>query len=130
DPGSTATGFSGDCTSSASTCTLTLNGPKTVTATFGKPCTSSDCFNRADSANLGSNWNTYSPALQISSGQATNTDPDTKASQWLQSIGPDQDVAVDCKVAGPGSNCGLMARWSDANDFYYAFLDSGLGEVD
>src|SRR5438128_12656329 len=68
--------------------------------------------------------------MQISGDQATNSLANTtSASVWLSSIGPDQDVAVDCKVIGSGNNCGLMARWSDANDNYYAYLDASMGAV-
>src|SRR5207248_4520358 len=42
----------------------------------------------------------------------------------------DQEVIVDCLVtAAAGSNCGLMGRWADANNYYYGFLDVGLGGV-
>jgi len=128
DAGSTFSGYTGDCTGTS--CTLTMSASKSVMASFTKPCSGSDCFNRADSPNLGSNWNTYQPALQVLNGQATNSDANGKAAQWLTSIGPDQDVAVDCKVTGSGSNCGLMARWTDANNHYYAYLDAGLASVD
>jgi hypothetical protein len=45
-------------------------------------------------------------------------------------MGADQDLFVDCKVTGAGSNCGLMGRWTDANNHYYAYLDAGLGAID
>jgi List-Bact-rpt repeat protein len=129
DLGSTFVGFTGGPCAGGQTCVVTVNSNVTVTATFTAPCTSSDCFNRSDSADLGSNWNTYSPTLGISAGQARNTDAGAKASQFLQSVGPDQDVTVDCLVTAAGSNCGLMGRWSDANNHYYAFFDSGISSL-
>lgn len=93
-------------------------------------CTATDCFARPDSATLGGSWNTVAGALQIAQGEATDSLAGaTAASVWQGAVGSDQDVSADCKLAGPGSNCGVMARWSDASDFYYAYLDSGMGAV-
>jgi hypothetical protein len=129
DPGSSFTGFSGGCTSATPGCTLALSSSQAVVGSFG-PCGSSDCFSRPDSASLGGNWNTVSGAMQITSNQATNSLANTvNASVWLTSIGADQDVAVDCKVAGPGNNCGLMTRWSDTNNHYYSYVDAGQGAI-
>ncbi|MCA1827707.1 MAG: glycoside hydrolase domain-containing protein [Myxococcales bacterium] len=123
----TFTGFGGACTGPA--CALTLNASQSVTAAFSS-CGSSDCFDRPDAPTLGSNWNTYSGAMQISGGSATNSlSGATVASVWQTTIGTDQDVSADCKLTGSGSNCGVMARWVDANNYYYAYVDSGMSAV-
>ena len=104
--------------------------PITVSNGNAPPCAMSDCFDRADSPTLGSMWNTYAPALEISGNQVRNTDLDSKASEFVTSVGSDQDVSADCKVTGSGSNCGVMGRWSDASNHYYTYIDGGLGTVD
>lgn len=48
---------------------------------------------------------------------------------WLKSLGSNQEVSAACKVTGSGNSCGVTARWSDPNHFYYARIDPGLGNV-
>lgn len=104
--------------------------PVTISNGAIPPCSMTDCFDRTDSSSLGGAWSTYTPAIEISSNQARNTDPNSKAAQYLTSVGSDQDLSVDCKVTGSGSNCGVMGRWSDASNHYYTYIDAGLGTVD
>ena len=131
DAGVTFGGFSGGCTSGSTTCTFTVSSSTTVSALFNSnTCTMSDCFDRANSSTLGTGWNTYRTAIEVNANQATNTDINSKASQFLTSVGADQDVSADCKVTGSGSNCGIMGRWSDANNHYYTYIDGGLGTID
>ena len=129
--GSTFGGFGGACVSSTTTCTLTVAADSTVSALFNSstPCNFTDCFDRANAATLGTNWNTVSPAIEIFSNQARASSTGTKAADYLTNVGPDQDIAVDCQVAAAGSNCGLMARFNDASNMYYAYLDGGQGSV-
>ncbi|HEX3587711.1 MAG TPA: hypothetical protein VH024_17050 [Candidatus Angelobacter sp.] len=130
--GSTFGGFTGACVSSTTTCTFTPTANSTVGAIFNTStgqCSFTDCFDRADAATLGANWNTASPSIEIFSNQARTSSTGTKAANYLTSIGPDQDISADCQVAASGSNCGLLARFNDASNFYYAYLDGGLGSV-
>lgn len=90
---------------------------------------SSDDFNRPDSTDLGPFWNEYLPDLMIVGQEVTNAANQNKAAVITNSIGPDQDVSVDCKVSGPGSSCGIMARWSSEQNFYRARLDVGQGNL-
>ena len=69
------------------------------------------------------------PNLEIFSGQLRNVDAGNKAALFLQPVGPDQNVAVHCKVTAANNACGVMARWSSASSFYYARLDPGLGNI-
>src|SRR5205807_6061133 len=130
--GSSFGGFSGGCVSSTTTCTFTPTADSTVNAVFNSgppPCNFTDCFNRADSPTLGTNWNTVTPSIEIFSNQARASSTGSKAAAYVTNVGPDQDISVDCQVAAAGSNCGLMARFNDANNFYYAYLDGGQGKV-
>jgi hypothetical protein len=129
--GSTFGGFSGACVSSTTTCTFTPTANSTVSATFNGTgtCNFTDCFDRANASTLGANWNITAPAIEIFNNQARASTTGTKAANSLTNIGPDQDTSVDCQVAASGSNCGLLARFNDASNFYYAYLDGGLGSV-
>src|SRR5579884_2507793 len=89
----------------------------------------SDSFNRTNSTNLGANWNEYLPDLEIYGNQVRNVNTGDKEAQWTQSIGPNQDVSADCMLTTSGNSCGVMARWSDANNFYYTRLDVGQGNI-
>ncbi|TAK08179.1 MAG: DUF4091 domain-containing protein [Candidatus Manganitrophaceae bacterium] len=88
-----------------------------------------DSFDRASDGNLGANWSEYLPDFEINGNQVRNVDAAGQEARWTGSIGPDQDVSADCKVTATGNSCGVMARWSDANNFYYLRLDPGLGNV-
>jgi List-Bact-rpt repeat protein/glycosyl hydrolase family 123/3-keto-disaccharide hydrolase len=130
--GSTFGGFSGACVSSSTTCTFTPTANSTVSAVFNLStgsCNFTDCFDRANASTLGANWNTASPSIEIFSNQARASSTGTKAADYLSNVGPDQDISVDCQVAASGSNCGLLARFNDASNFYYAYLDGGQGSV-
>jgi Domain of unknown function (DUF4091)/Divergent InlB B-repeat domain len=129
--GSTFGGFSGACVSSTTTCTFTPTANSTVSATFNGTgtCNFTDCFDRSNASTLGTNWNITAPAIEIFNNQARASTAGTKAADNLTNIGPDQDISVDCQVAASGSNCGLLARFNDASNFYYAYLDGGLGSV-
>ncbi len=89
----------------------------------------SDTFSRSDSSNLGSNWSEYMPNLEIFSGQVRNVDAGNKAALFLQPVGPDQNVAVHCKVTAANNACGVMARWLNANNFYRLRLDAGKQNI-
>lgn len=84
-----------------------------------------DNFNEPDETNLGPNWNEYLPDLEIFNGQVRNKDTGSKAAIFTWPIGPDQDVSVNCKVTAANNACGVMARWSDAGNYYYVRLDVG-----
>ena len=88
-----------------------------------------DSFDRTDSTNLGSSWNEYLLNFEINGNQLRNSDTAGQEAQWKPAIGADQDVSVDCKVILSGNSCGVMARWSSANNFYYALVDPGMGSV-
>ena len=88
-----------------------------------------DAFDRANSTDLGSNWNESLLNLEIFSNQIRNSNVGNKAAQFTQSIGPNQDVSVDCKVTAVGNMCAVVARWSDTNNFYYARLDTDAGNI-
>lgn len=94
-----------------------------VTVIFG------DSFDKTNNTDLGPDWNEYTTDLEIFSNQIRNTNAASKAARYKKSIGPDQNVSTDCKVTASGNNCAVMARWSDANNYYYAFLDAGLGKI-
>ncbi|MBI3804729.1 MAG: SBBP repeat-containing protein [Nitrospirae bacterium] len=89
----------------------------------------SDPFSRANSSNLGLDWNEYLSGLEIFSNQLRNTNAGNKAAVFNQILGPDQDITVQCKVTAPDTACGLMARWSDAGNFYRLRLDAGLQNI-
>ncbi|MBI3805086.1 MAG: DUF4091 domain-containing protein [Nitrospirae bacterium] len=90
---------------------------------------SSDSFDRENSSSLGSMWNVYLPAFEINSSQVRNRDTASQAALRNVDLGSDQDVSADCKVTAAGNSCGVMARWSDADNYYYVRLDPGLGNV-
>jgi len=130
--GSTFGGFTGACVSSTSTCIFTPTANSTVGAVFNNSttqCNFTDCFDRANATTLGANWNIASPSIEIFNNQARASSTGTKAADYLSNVGTDQDIAVDCQVAASGSNCGLLARFNDASNFYYAYLDGGQGSV-
>ncbi|MDC4223931.1 MAG: DUF4091 domain-containing protein [Candidatus Manganitrophus sp.] len=93
------------------------------------PANVSDSFDRANATALGSNWNEYMVDFEINGNQLRNVDTAGQEAQWTRSIGADQDVSALCKATAAGNSCGVMARWSNANNFYYALLDPGLGSV-
>src|SRR5205807_4153827 len=70
--------------------------PITVSNGSRPPCSVTDCFDRSDSPSLGGAWNTYAPGIEISSNQARNTDLNSKVSQYLTSVGSEQDGSTDC----------------------------------
>jgi hypothetical protein len=89
----------------------------------------SESFNRANNTSLGGNWNEYLLNFEINTNQLRNSDTAGQEAQWTTMIGANQDVSVDCKVTVRGNSCGVTARWSDPNNFYYALVDPGLGSV-
>lgn len=129
--GSTFTGWSGDCTGTGA-CSLDMSASHNVTATFtgSGGCSVDDCFDRADGA-LGASWNVVQPTIQIVSSQAVATGTGAESAVFLDSVGPDQDVSAVCTITtSSGSNCGVMARYTDADNLYYAYFDTGLQRVD
>ncbi|MBI3805316.1 MAG: PKD domain-containing protein [Nitrospirae bacterium] len=92
------------------------------------PCPVTDCFQRPGPS-LGSGWGSYVGGFEISNNEVRNTAAGANEAQYLTPIGLDQDVSSQCKVTASGNNCTVMARWSDGNNFYYGFLDVGLGKV-
>jgi hypothetical protein len=84
-----------------------------------------DNFNRPNGSALDRNWNEILPNLEIFDGQIRNTDAGSKAAIFDWPIGPDQDVSVHCKVTTSGNGCGVMARWSNTGNYYYARIDVG-----
>ena len=88
-----------------------------------------ESFNRANNTGLGSSWNEYLLNFEINTNQLRNSDTAGQEAQWTTMIGANQDVSVDCKVTVSGNSCGVIARWSNANNFYYALVDPGLGSV-
>jgi len=129
--GSTFAGWTGDCTGTG-TCSVTMSVSHDVTATFTTTggCTVDDCFDRADGA-LGASWNVVQPSIQIVSSQAEATDVGTRRAVYLENVGPDQDVSAVCTLtAGSGSNCGVIARYTDVNNLYYTYVDVGHQRVD
>ncbi|MCG3115163.1 MAG: DUF4091 domain-containing protein [Candidatus Manganitrophus sp. SA1] len=104
--------------------------PLTVTAPAPPPPANvSDTFDRANNTSLGANWNEYMVDFEINGNQVRNLDAASQEARWTQSIGADQDVSADCKTTAAGSSCGVMARWSNANNFYYVRLDTGMGDI-
>jgi PKD repeat protein/predicted phosphodiesterase len=85
----------------------------------------SDNFNRPNTTQLGPDWNEYQTNLEIFNGRVRNTNTGSKAAQFARAIGPDQDVSVDCMMTVTRNNCAVMARWSNASNFYRARLDVG-----
>jgi hypothetical protein len=88
-----------------------------------------DSFDRANNTLLGSNWNEYMVDFEIFNNQLRNKDAASQEAQFTKSIGPDQNASVSCKTTAAGNSCGIIARWSNANNFYYALVDPGLGSV-
>jgi hypothetical protein len=88
-----------------------------------------DPFNRANGTDLGSGWNEYLLNFEVNGNQLRNSDTAGQEAQWTTMIGANQDVSVDCKATASGNSCGVIARWSDPNNFYYALADPGLGSV-
>jgi hypothetical protein len=93
------------------------------------PCSKSDCFDRPDGPNLGLNWNEYLSGFNISTAQARNNNVGANEARYNLAVGPAQDVSASCSVVATGNNCGVMGRWTDANNYYYAFMDVGLGKI-
>lgn len=91
----------------------------------------SDNFNRANSSSLGTNWNEYLPDFGILNNQMANMNGKNLpiATVATTSIGPDQDVSVDCMINSQGNACALMARWSSENDFYRVRLGIEQGNL-
>jgi hypothetical protein len=87
--------------------------------------TNMDIFNRPDTTDLGPAWNEYQTDLDIFSGQVRSVNAGGKAAVYRRSVGPDQSVSAACKITANDSGCGVMARWSDGNNFYYARIDVG-----
>ncbi|MBI3802975.1 MAG: DUF4091 domain-containing protein, partial [Nitrospirae bacterium] len=100
------------------TSTLTVQGS-------GQNVSYGDNFDRASATGLGNNWNDYLPRFEIFNNQARNETGTTLEALFTPVIGPDQSVAVDCKLTVSGNGCGVMARWSNADNFYYAMVDVG-----
>lgn len=69
--------------------------------------TFSDTFDRANNTNLGPDWNETGLNLEIFSNQIRNADTGIKAAQFTKSIGPDQNVSVDCMVTASSNSCAL-----------------------
>jgi hypothetical protein len=89
----------------------------------------SDSFDRPNATTLGSNWDEYMIDLEIFNNQIRNKDANSQEAQFTKSIGPNQNASVSCKVTVSGNSCGVMARWSNANNFYYALIDPGMKVV-
>jgi hypothetical protein len=106
-----------------------LSHPTTFTLGVQVPPPSNDTFTRANSTSLGPDWNETLPNLEIFSNQVRNVDAGGKEAIWVNSLGPDQDVAADVKVTATGNSAGVVARWSDVNNFYRARLDVGAGNI-
>jgi hypothetical protein len=107
----------------------TLSDQTTFTLGVQVPPPSNDTFTRANSTSLGPDWNEALPNLEIFSNQVRNVDAGGKEAIWVNSLGPDQDVAADVKVTVTGNSAGVVARWSDVNNFYRARLDVGAGNI-
>jgi hypothetical protein len=88
-----------------------------------------ESFDRANSTGLGGAWNEYLLNFEINGNQIRNSDTLGQEAHWVAAIGANQNVSVDCKVTVAGNSCGLIARWSSANNYYYALVDPGLGSV-
>ncbi|TMQ07812.1 MAG: DUF4091 domain-containing protein [Deltaproteobacteria bacterium] len=109
-----------------------------ILTNLGKPCSGSpppsctvdDCFDRSDGA-LGASWNVVQPAVQIVASKAAATGAGAATAQYLENVGPDQDVSAVCTITvSSGSNCGLMARYTDVDNLYYTYIDTGLQRID
>lgn len=100
-----------------------------ATVTLAVQKTFSDLFNRAAGTYMGPEWNEYLPDFEIYNSQIRNTNPTDKEAQFTISIGPDQNVLVFCGVTAGGNSCGVMARWSNPNNFYYASIDPNVGTI-
>ncbi|MBI3802451.1 MAG: SBBP repeat-containing protein [Nitrospirae bacterium] len=103
----------------------------TVFENFDVTTPLADTFNRTNSTSLGASWNEYLPDLEVFEGELRNVSGggQPKAARYLTSVGPDQEIAVDCKVTAAGNACGLMGRWSDANNYYLLRLDAGAQNI-
>lgn len=90
-----------------------------------------DNFERAASTNLGPNWNEYLSDFEIFDIQLRNASGNNLPIATIANtaIGPDQDVSVDCLITDPGNSCAIMARWSDANNFYRVRLGIEQGNL-
>lgn len=94
------------------------------------PCTVDDCFDRADGG-LGASWNVVQPSIQIASSKAAVSGTGGVSAAYLESVGADQDVSAVCTITvASGSNCGVMARYSDVDNLYYTYIDTGLQRID
>lgn len=90
-----------------------------------------DPFDRANSGSLGPSWNEYLTDFEIFSNQLRNANGKNLpvAAVANTAMGPDQDIAVDCLITAPGNSCAIMARWSDANNFYRVRLGVEQGNL-
>lgn len=85
----------------------------------------SDNFNRADGDSLGANWTEASGDIDI----ASNIADATAASRviWAGTFSPanaDYDVTADLRVAASVGGVGVMARYTDLNNFYYSIINT------
>jgi hypothetical protein len=93
------------------------------------PPSFTDSFDRANATTLGLGWDEYLADFEIFNNQIRNKDARGQEAQHTKLIGPDQNVSVSCKTTVAGNSCGIIARWSNADNFYYALVDPGLGSV-
>src|SRR3989338_8975695 len=78
---------------------------------------------------MGSGWNEPLPDFEIYNNQLRNKDAFGQEAQYTKPVGADQRVSADCKMTAAGNSCGVIARWSNAGNFYYARIDAGLRNI-
>ena len=88
-----------------------------------------DSFDRANATTLGLGWDEYLADFEIFNNQLRNKDALGQEAQHTKWIGPNQNASVSCKTTIAGNSCGVIARWSNADNFYYALVDPGLRSV-
>jgi hypothetical protein len=82
---------------------------------------------------LGTNWD---PPNQVPSGleifnNEVRSNPGNAGTAVFDrtDLGNNQVVSVNCKMTASGNACGVVARRSDADNYYYARLDAGQDNV-
>lgn len=86
-----------------------------------------ETFTRSNSDTLGSNWTEAVGDWDISSNQAVTNIQQDNFAVWSGTFSPNNanySVAADVSVVGNVSSTGVIARWVDSSNYYYARINT------